>query len=130
LPHWHANTTFFSSVLIVAFYILDAVEPFHQQFSLQNYTLHYKYAVHERVPVLWLVVIAVAAPAAIIAVYTLVIDGLFSHHAPINSGPGLRRKLEGRYRFKDRLWELNCGILGLGLAVAAAFTITGMRKSQ
>jgi hypothetical protein len=38
---------------------------------------------------------------------------------------GRLRKLTGRYRLKDRLWELNCGILGLGVAVGAAFTITG-----
>lgn len=39
------------------------------------------------------------------------------------------RKLTGRYRLKDRLWELNCGILGLGLAVAGAFTVTGALKN-
>jgi hypothetical protein len=72
----------------------------------------------------WLVVIACVCPAAIIAVYTLVIDGLFSHQAPASS-KGRRRTLSGRYRFKDRLWELNCGILGLALAVAASFVITG-----
>jgi diacylglycerol diphosphate phosphatase / phosphatidate phosphatase len=32
----------------------------------------------------------------------------------------------GKYRLKDRLWELNCGILGLLLAVGASFVITGM----
>lgn len=37
--------------------------------------------------------------------------------------------MTGRYRFKDRLWELNCGILGLGLSVGAAFTITGMEPA-
>jgi hypothetical protein len=39
------------------------------------------------------------------------------------------KRLSGRYRFKDRLWELNCGILGLGLSVGAAFTITGALKN-
>ena len=72
-----------------------------------------------------LVLIAVISPAAIIAIYTLVIDGLFSHQPPTMSS-GRRRQLSGRYRLKDRLWELNCGILGLLLAVAASFTITGM----
>ncbi|OCL07688.1 PAP2-domain-containing protein [Glonium stellatum] len=115
-------------VLIAAFYALDAVEPFHQHFSLQNYTLHYPYAVKERVPVPALVLIAVICPAAIIAVYTLVIDGLFSHKLPAVS-TGRKRRLTGRYRLKDRLWELNCGILGLLLAVAASFTITGALKN-
>jgi len=116
-------------VLIGGFYALDAVEPFHQHFSLQNYTLHYPFAKKERVPVPLLVVIAVLGPAAVIAVYTLVIDGLFSHQAPTAS-TGRRRKLGGRYRLKDRLWELNCGILGLGLAVAASFVITGRHAER
>ncbi|OCK81969.1 PAP2-domain-containing protein [Lepidopterella palustris CBS 459.81] len=115
-------------VLIIGFYALDAVEPFHQHFALANYTLHYPYAVHERVPILWAVVIAVVCPAIIIAIYTLVIDGLFSHQRPVASS-GRRRRLSGTYRLKDRLWELNCGILGLLLATAAAFTITGALKN-
>lgn len=113
----------------MGFYVLDAVEPYHQHFSLRNYTLQYPYAVKERVPVSMLIVYAVFAPAVIIAIYTLVIDGLFSHQEAA-SGSGKRRSLAGRYRLKDRLWELNCGILGLLLAVGAAFTITGMAKSS
>ncbi|KAF2501357.1 PAP2-domain-containing protein, partial [Lophium mytilinum] len=115
-------------VLIAGFFALDAVEPYHQHFSLQNYTLHYPYAEHERVPVPWLVVIACLGPAAVIAVYTLVIDGLFSHQVATTS-TGRRRKLTGKYRLKDRLWELNCGILGLALAVGASFVIVGALKN-
>jgi membrane-associated phospholipid phosphatase len=60
----------------------------------------------------------------IIAIYALAIDGIFSH----------RRKQTGAgwsniYRLKDRLWELNCGILGLLLAEGAAFVITGSLKN-
>jgi diacylglycerol diphosphate phosphatase/phosphatidate phosphatase len=102
-------------VLILGFLALDAVEPYHQQFSLKNYTLHYTYALKERVPVPALLIICVVAPAIVIAIYTLVIDGIFSHK-------GSGRKT---YTFKARLWELNCGILGLLLAVGASFVITG-----
>ncbi|KAF2814867.1 PAP2-domain-containing protein [Mytilinidion resinicola] len=116
-------------VLIAGFFALDAVEPFHQHFSLQNYTLHYPYAEHERVPVAWLVVIACFGPAVVIAVYTLVIDGLFSHQVSTTTPAGRRRKLTGKYRMKDRLWELNCGILGLALAVGASFVIVGALKN-
>lgn len=116
------------SFLIIAFYALDAVEPFHQRFSLNNYTLQYPYAEHERVPIWMLVAVAVLCPAAVIAVYTLVIDGLFSHQQPSGSS-GRRRPLTGSYRLKDRLWELNCGILGLLLSVGAAFVITGALKN-
>jgi diacylglycerol diphosphate phosphatase/phosphatidate phosphatase len=42
------------------------------------------------------------------------------------AGRGGLRRLSGKYRFKDRLWELNCGLLGLVLSIGAAFTITGM----
>ncbi|KAL0255084.1 hypothetical protein SLS55_009612 [Diplodia seriata] len=115
-------------VLIIAFYALDSVEPHHQEFSLRNYTLQYKYAVHERVPVFDLCIIAVLAPALIIAFYTLVIDGLFSTSKG-QAGSAGRRKLLGKYRMKDRLWELNCGVLGLMLSVGAAFTITGSLKN-
>ncbi|KAK0642783.1 Lipid phosphate phosphatase 2 [Lasiodiplodia hormozganensis] len=115
-------------VLIIAFYALDSVEPHHQEFSLRNYTLQYKYAVKERIPVFDLCIIAVLAPALIIAFYTLVIDGIFSHNRGPAGSSG-RRKLLGKYRMKDRLWELNCGVLGLMLSVGAAFTITGSLKN-
>ncbi|KAF2275879.1 PAP2-domain-containing protein [Westerdykella ornata] len=115
--------------LIVAFYIVDKIEPFHQPFSMENYSLHYPFAVKERIPVFELCLIVVAAPAAIIAIYTLVIDGLFSHQTPMPAENRGLRRLSGRYRLKDRLWELNCGILGLGLSVMLAFTITGALKN-
>jgi membrane-associated phospholipid phosphatase len=50
----------------------------------------------------------------------LVIDGLFSRQAG-----GGRKK----YPLKSRLWELNCGVLGLLLGVGASFVITGALKN-
>jgi diacylglycerol diphosphate phosphatase / phosphatidate phosphatase len=105
-----------SSILISGFLALDKIEPYHQQFSLRNYTLQYKYAIHERVPNSALVAIAVVAPVAIICFYTLVIDGIFSHR--VN---GQKRK----HSMKERLWELNCGLLGLGLAISMQYVIVG-----
>ncbi|KAH8726902.1 phosphatidic acid phosphatase type 2/haloperoxidase [Phaeosphaeriaceae sp. PMI808] len=116
-------------VLIGVFTIIDKIPPFHQPFSLENYTLHYPFATKERVSVPWLCVYVVFAPAVIIGIYTMVIDGLFSHQKDLPTGRAGIKRLSGRYRFKDRLWELNCGILGLGLAVGAAFTITGALKN-
>jgi membrane-associated phospholipid phosphatase len=107
-------------VLLGGFLALDAIEPYHQQFSLRNYTLQYKYAVHERVPNLALFIIAVISPAAIITIYTLVIDGIFSHQVS-----GRKRK----YTWKERLWELNCGILGLGLAISLQYAIVASLKN-
>ncbi|KAM5443469.1 hypothetical protein MferCBS31731_001242 [Microsporum ferrugineum] len=114
--------------LIIGFFILDRVEPFHQPFALQNYTLHYPYAVHERVPIPLALAISGGFPILVIVVYTIVLDGLFSHSKPVNIATG-KRKLMGKYRFKDRLWELNCGVLGLVLAQGAAFVITGALKN-
>lgn len=37
--------------------------------------------------------------------------------------------MTGPYRFKDRLWELNCGILGLLLSQGLAFVITQVLKN-
>lgn len=96
--------------------------PFHQHFALQNYTIQYPYAIHERVPIALALVISAGFPILVIALYTLVIDGLFSE----------RRKTQGYknvYTFGARLWELNCGILGLFLAQGAAFVITGTMKN-
>ena len=106
-------------MLFVAFWALDIVEPFHQPFSLNNYTLQYPYALQDRVSIGAVFAIAVVAPVVIIAFYTLVIDGFFSH----------RRKEKTwmtRYAFKERLWELNCGVL---VASGAAFVITGAMKN-
>ncbi|KAL9017288.1 MAG: hypothetical protein Q9185_005379 [Variospora sp. 1 TL-2023] len=116
-----------SRVLCFAFYGLDAAEPYHQRFSLRNYTLQYPYAVHERVPVPLAFALNTVLPALIIAIYALLIDGLFSRHkqAPPRDG----HKMFGKYRWKDRLWELNCGLLGLLLSQAAAFVITGALKN-
>jgi hypothetical protein len=109
-----------SSILIAGFYALDAVEPHRQQFSLRNYSLQYKFASHERVTKEALAVIAVVAPAAIICVYTLVIDCIFSHM--VN---GKKR----RHTMKERLWELNCGLLGLSLSISLQYVIVGMYKT-
>ncbi|KAI4747207.1 PAP2-domain-containing protein [Aureobasidium sp. EXF-8845] len=65
-------------------------------------------------------------PAAIICFWTLIIDGLFGRSQPDTEGTGRRL---GRYKLVDRLWELNCGILGLALSEGTAFVITGALKN-
>ncbi|KAL8883528.1 MAG: hypothetical protein Q9215_008177 [Flavoplaca cf. flavocitrina] len=113
--------------LLFAFYALDSVEPYHQHFSLRNYTLQYPFAKHERVPVPLLFVLNSLLPAVVIALYALLIDGLFSRQK--KTAPRDGHRTFGKYRFKDRLWELNCGILGLLLSQGAAFVITGALKN-
>jgi hypothetical protein len=99
------------------------VTPFAQHFSLHDISIQYPYAVHERVPIAWALVISALFPAVVIAVYTLLVDGWFSHR----DRP--RRHSRSRYTWADRLWELNCGWLGLLLAQGAAFVITGTLKN-
>ncbi|KAH0162899.1 PAP2-domain-containing protein, partial [Aureobasidium melanogenum] len=114
-------------VLAILFLAIDKIDGFRQHFALQNYTLQYPYAVHERVPAGICYIIVVICPAIIICFWTLVIDGLFAHSQPTDA-EGTGRRL-GRYRLVDRLWELNCGILGLALSEGTAFVITGTLKN-
>ncbi|KAJ6095579.1 hypothetical protein N7486_006325 [Penicillium sp. IBT 16267x] len=113
---------------VIGFFILDSVEPYHQHFSLRNISLQYPYAVHERIPIQWALCISGLFPLVLIIIYTLFIDGLFSHHKPLDPASG-KRKLRGPWRWKDRLWEMNCGILGLLLSQALAFLITQVLKN-
>jgi hypothetical protein len=113
---------------VVGFWIVDSIEPYHQHFSLRNISIQYPYAVHERIPIQYALCISGAFPLVLIVVYTLVIDGLFSHNKPQDAGSG-KRKLRGPHRWKDRLWEMNCGILGLLLAQAVAFVMTQALKT-
>ena len=116
-------------MLLGVFVLIDKIEPFHQPFSLDNYTLYYPFAQHERVTVTMAGLIAIAFPMLVIVFYTMVIDGIFSHQTPMPATRGGLKRLTGRYRLKDRLWELNCGLLGLLLSVCFAFTITGALKN-
>ncbi|CEJ55587.1 hypothetical protein PMG11_01838 [Penicillium brasilianum] len=113
---------------VIGFWILDSIEPYHQHFSLQNISLQYPYAVHERIPINYALCISGAFPLVLIIIYTLFIDGLFSHHKPLDPASG-KRKLRGPWRWKDRLWEMNCGILGLLLSQGLAFVITQVLKN-
>lgn len=113
------------SALVFGFYALDAVEPFHQHFSLRNYSIQYPFAVKERITINSAVALDTAVPAIIIAVYTLLVDGLFSHQPQKST----RKFLNKQYTIKERLWELNCGLLGLALSQGLAFVITGALKN-
>lgn len=117
-----------NSACVAGFAILNTVEPYHQHFSLANTSIQYPYAVHERIPMKYAVCISIGFPIVLILLYTLLIDGLFSHNKPQDTVSG-KRKLRGPHRLKDRLWELNCGILGLLLAQALAFVITQALKT-
>lgn len=114
-------------VLVVAFSALDKAEPFHQRFSIHNPNLQYPFAQPERIAPWLAAIISVAFPAVVIILWTMVIDGLFSHHKKGPAHRGYSRR--GIYTTQERLWEMNAGILGLGLSVAALITIVGALKN-
>lgn len=116
-------------VLILGFYALDAVEPYHQHFSLLNYTIQYPYAEKERITIYFAFVLAAIIPSLIIAFYTLIVDGFFSHQQYQTTTQRRSSILNGRYDLKERLWELNCGVLGLALSQGLAFVITAALKN-
>lgn len=109
--------------LAVLYAILDKIlTPFAQPFSVNNISLQYPMAVPERIPIWQCMVYSCLAPAVIIAVYTLFLDGTFSKSKKTVSR-------SQRYTWGDRIWELNCGVLGLFLAQGTAFVITGSLKN-
>ncbi|KAF8442749.1 phosphatidic acid phosphatase type 2/haloperoxidase [Terfezia claveryi] len=122
-----SNIAIDNRVLVIAFSALDKAEPFHQRFSVHNQSLQYPFADPERIAPWLAAVISVAFPAAVIMLWTMVIDGLFSHHNLEARHRGYPRR--GIYTMQERLWEMNAGILGLGLSVAALITIIGALKN-
>ena len=109
--------------MAIIYAVLDKiVTPFAQPFSLNNLSLQYPYADPERIPIWLALVISGLFPAGVIALYTMVLDGLFSHHRRTT-------RTRTKYTFWDRVWELNCGWLGLLLSQGAAFVITGSLKN-
>ena len=118
--------TVYCSVLILGFSALDRAEPFKQHFSLTNESLQYPYADPERISPFIAGLISCLFPMLCIIAWTMLIDGMFSHHKP---APNRARIMGGPWTIKMRLWQMNCGILGLGLSVAGAICVTGALKN-
>lgn len=108
----------------IGFAVIGKIEPYHQHFSLNNISLQYPYATKERVPIWLAVLMSLGVPLVIIFVWTFFLDGLFSH-----SKHNARGNAMGRYTIKERLWQFNCGVLGLLLAQSSAFIITNALKN-
>jgi hypothetical protein len=113
-------------LLILGFSALDLAEPFHQRFSLNNESLQYPFADPERITAAWAGVIACLFPLVVIIFWTMLIDGMYSHRKPPSNRS---RIMSGPWQISDRLWEMNCGILGLGLSVAGAICVTNALKN-
>ena len=75
----------------------------------------------ETVPTWLLVVCAVAAPIAITLFWTLFIP-------PIGSIQRARWR-RGEMSWREKLWDANLSLLGIGLAVASTITVTNIFKN-
>ncbi|KAI8082543.1 phosphatidic acid phosphatase type 2/haloperoxidase [Gilbertella persicaria] len=89
-------------LMIIIFFAIDIITPFHREFSINDTSLMHNYAVNESVPVWALAVIAIVAPVVIIAVISI----------------GVRRS-----------WmDFNSGLLGLALALSMTIMFTDVLK--
>ncbi|CAO3636043.1 unnamed protein product [Mucor fragilis] len=89
-------------VMIIIFFGIDLIDPFHREFSINDTSLMHKYTVDESVPVWLLVVIAILAPVLIIAAVSL----------------GIRRS-----------WlDFHSGLLGLAVALSLTIMMTDVIK--
>jgi len=110
LPATHRRQLFLSYapdwlitvVLSAVFLSLDKVHGFRREFSLEDHSLRYTYAVHERVPNFALYMIAIVAPVALEALINLVT---------------LRS-----------LWDFHNSLLGLALSLSIAGSVTQIVK--
>ncbi|KAI8637448.1 phosphatidic acid phosphatase type 2/haloperoxidase [Parasitella parasitica] len=88
-------------VMIIIFFGIDIITPFHREFSINDTSLMHKYTENESVPV-WLLVIAIVVPALFIAGVSL----------------GIRRS-----------WlDLHSGLLGLAVALSLTIMMTDVIK--
>ncbi|KAG0340562.1 hypothetical protein BG000_011690 [Podila horticola] len=92
----------FCIILLVLFFLLDRLEPFHRPFSVQNTAIMYPFVSRERIPVWALVLIVIVFPVLVIAVI----------------GLGVRRSP----------YDVHNGILGLLVSVLLTTMVTQVIK--
>ena len=120
-------------MIFALYYVIDEFIPgSHQPFSLRNYTLQYPHASHERLTLTQTVWITLAGPAAVIFLYSVVLDGFLinrsqGQYLPRHSLFKVRERRSQR-RVQGQLWDFNCAWLGLGLSYALAFIIMVVLK--
>ena len=106
---------------IIAFVAIDKINGHQREFSLTDQTIMYTFAVKETVPTWLLVACAVVAPIAIILIWTLFIPPLGTVQR--------KRWRQGDLTWTEKLWDANLSLLGIGLAIASAITITNIFKN-
>ncbi|KAK9324896.1 phosphatidic acid phosphatase type 2/haloperoxidase [Lipomyces orientalis] len=99
-------------VLIAVWAYISSLPPNFSRFSLTDITLQYPVAEPETISYPLACILCIVVPAAIIVVWSLAID-FFRYRSPL----------------RTRLWELNCGILGLALSITMTVVITTSLKA-
>lgn len=104
-------------IIIVAVigYVFYKQTPNRHAFSLDELTISYPYMEHETVTVGTLALVSLLAPAVIIVLVCVVL---------VPSAAGAQRGATWSVKWRHILWEWNAGWLGLGVALAGAFTAT------
>jgi diacylglycerol diphosphate phosphatase/phosphatidate phosphatase len=113
LARWKSNPTFrlvcsylfdwaFCLLLLLLFFLLDNVEPFHREFSVENRAIMFPYTQNETIPVWALGLVVVAFPVVVI----------------IAVGLGIRRSP----------YDVHNGILGLLVSVLLTTIFTQVIK--
>ncbi|EAS27657.3 PAP2 domain-containing protein [Coccidioides immitis RS] len=97
--------------------IVKVAEPNRRPFSLTDQNISYPFAVHERVPVATLMMASLLVPAAVIAVFSMLIV----------PGPADKRAF-GAEAWRRKFWEWNAGWMGLGVAYAGVYAATEAMK--
>ncbi|KAK9374256.1 phosphatidic acid phosphatase type 2/haloperoxidase [Lipomyces chichibuensis] len=99
-------------VLIAIWGYMSTLPPNFSRFALTDITLQYPIANPETVSYPLACILCIAVPAGIVTFWSLVVD-LFRYRGTLRS----------------RLWELNCGILGLALSITMTIVITTTLKA-
>jgi hypothetical protein len=106
---------------IIAFLAIDNVNGHHREFSLTDQSIMYTFAVKETVPTWLLAVCAVIIPISCVLLWTLIIPPLGTYQR--------RRWRKGEMTWREKLWDANLSLLGIGLAIASTIAITNSFKN-
>lgn len=101
------------SVLFAIGGALSTLDARHHAFSLTDPSISYPYT-PETISTLTLLLVSIVAPALTILLVCLLLV----------PGPTASRSTPKALIWRRKLWEINTGLLGLGIALAGAFVIT------
>ncbi|CAM1507282.1 Fc.00g069230.m01.CDS01 [Cosmosporella sp. VM-42] len=100
--------------------VLGHIEPNKRPFSLVDPDISFPFTEHETVPPWLLLVLNAAVPIVIVTVVSLIFV----------PGPTVPKDTPKALIWKRKLWELHVGLLGLALALVAAWFFTESMKNM